>query len=47
MNLGLVKLTHNVGVLYTYPKTNLISSSVPSDFYFDVLIVSYLSTSYF
>ena len=39
MNLGSGKLTHNVSVLYTHPKTTLISSNDPPAFDFDVSII--------
>ena len=47
MNLGSVKLTHNVRVLYTYPKTTLISSNAPSEFAFYGSVISSLSTGSF
>ena len=47
MNLGSSKLTHNVSVLYTHPKTTLISYNAPSDFSFDVSIILSLDGGYF
>ena len=39
MNLGSGNLTQNVHVMYTHPKTNLISYNAPSAFSFDGFIV--------
>ena len=47
MNLGSGKLTHNMCLFYTHPKTTLISSSAPSTFDSDGLIITSLGTSYF
>ena len=47
MNLVSGNLTHNVRVLYTHPKTTLISYNAPSAFDFDGSIISSLGTSYF
>ena len=47
MNLGSVKLTHNVHVLYTHPKAALVSYNAPSEFSFDELIILSLGTSSF
>ena len=46
-NLGLSKLMHNVHALYTHPKRTLISSSAPSSFAFNFLIISPLGTGSF
>ena len=47
MNLVSCNLTHNVHVLYTHPKTTLISSNAPSDFYFYGSIISSLGIGSF
>ena len=47
MNLGSGKLMHNIRVLYTHPKTNLISFNDTSAFDFDGSIISSLGTGSF
>ena len=47
MNLGSDKITHNMRVLYTHPKTTLISSNAPSDFDFYGSIISSLGIGSF
>ena len=47
MNLGLGNITQNLRVLYTHPKTTLISSNYPLDFAFDWSIILSLGTSSF
>ena len=47
MNLGSGKLAHNVHVVYTHPKTTLISYNAPSFFSFDGLIISSMGAGYF
>ena len=47
INLVLVNPARNIHVLYTHPKTTLISSNDPSDFDFDGSIISSLATGYF
>ena len=47
MDLGSGNLTHNARVLYTYPKTTLISYYAPSDFTFYGSIISSLVTGSF